>query len=161
MTQYNFESIFAGKSDFLSNAKFSGGLSLESSAEVKEIYEKVYVRDNRLSGQTDIDINNGSLHNFTAEASGNFSFNIKGLQSIQPRRSIVVTILCNMGSSAYVMTNPSTTGFKIDGNAVVVKWIGSSPPPSGFANSINSYTFAIIKNSDISYTVLGSLSRFG
>jgi len=161
MTQYNFESIFAGKSDFLSNAKFSGGLNLESSAEVKEIYEKVHVSDVRLSGQTDIDINNGSLHNFTSEASGNFSFNIKGLQSIQPRRSIVVTILCNMGSSAYVMTNPSTTGFKVDGNAVVVKWIGSSPPSSGFTNSINSYTFAIIKNSSTSYTVLGTLSRFG
>ena len=28
MTQYNFESTFAGKSDFLSDAKFSGGLGM-------------------------------------------------------------------------------------------------------------------------------------
>ena len=66
-----------------------------------------------------------------------------------------------MGSSAYVISNPSTTGFKIDGEAVVVKWIGSSPPSSGFTNSINSYNFAIIKNDTSNYTVLGTLTRFG
>ena len=76
-------------------------------------------------------------------------------------RSIVVTILINMGSSAYVMTNPSTTGFKIDDKAVVVKWINSTPPSSGFTNAVNSYTFAIIKNTSEDYTVLGTLSSFG
>ena len=77
------------------------------------------------------------------------------------KRSIVITTLIPMGSSPYVLSNPSTSGFKIDGTAVVVKWIGSSPPSSGFSNSINSYTFAIIKNSATNYTVLGTLTRFG
>jgi len=161
MTQYNFESTFAGKSDFLSKASFSGGLNLNSAAEVKEIYEKINVNNNPLSGQTNIDIKYGSLHNFTAEATGNFTFDVKNVSALPVNRSIVVTILCNMGSSAYVLSNPSTTGFKIDGIAQTVKWIGSSPPSSGFTNSINSYNFAIIKNSATSYTVLGTLTRFG
>ena len=161
MTQYNFESIFAGRSDFLSDAKFSGGLSLESSANVKEIFEKVCVYTEPAYQNISIDVNKGSLHNYTAESTGNFTFNITGLKSIPKEKSIVVTILINMGSSAYVLSNPSTTGFKIDGEAVVVKWIGSSPPSSGFTNSINSYNFAIIKNSATSYTVLGTLTRFG
>lgn len=161
MTQYNFESIFAGKSDFLSNAKFSGGLSLESSANVKEIFEKVCVYGDSAYQDIAIDINKGSLHNYTAESTGNFTFNITGLRDIPKEKSIVVTILINMGSSAYVISNPSTTGFKIDGEAVVVKWIGSSPPSSGFTNSINSYNFAIIKNDTSNYTVLGTLTRFG
>jgi hypothetical protein len=161
MTQYNFESIFAGKSDFLSNAKFSGGLNLESSANVKEIFEKVCVYGESAYQEIEIDINKGSLHNYTSEATGNFTFNIKGLNSIPIQKSIVVTILINMGSSAYVISNPSTTGFKIDGTAVTVKWISSSPPSSGFTNSINSYNFAIIKNTTTSYTVLGTLTRFG
>jgi len=161
MTQYNFESIFAGKSDFLSNAKFSGGLNLESSANVKEIFEKVCVYGESAYQEIEIDINKGSLHNYTSEATGNFTFNIKGLNSIPIQKSIVVTILINMGSSAYVISNPSTTGFKIDGTAVTVKWISSSPPSSGFTNSINSYNFAIIKNTATSYTVLGTLTRFG
>jgi len=161
MTQYNFESIFAGKSDFLSNAKFSGGLNLESSANVKEIFEKVCVYGESAYQEIEIDINKGSLHNYTSEATGNFTFNIKGLNSIPIQKSIVVTVLINMGSSAYVISNPSTTGFKIDGTAVTVKWISSSPPSSGFTNSINSYNFAIIKNTATSYTVLGTLTRFG
>ena len=66
-----------------------------------------------------------------------------------------------MGSSAYVMSNPSTTGFKIDGNDVIVNWINSTAPTSGFTNAINSYTFAIIKNDKLDYTVLGTLSSFG
>ena len=161
MTQYNFESIFAGKSDFLSNAKFSGGLNLESSANVKEIFEKVCVYGESAYQEIEIDINKGSLHNYISEATGNFTFNIKGLNSIPIQKSIVVTVLINMGSSAYVISNPSTTGFKIDGTAVTVKWISSSPPSSGFTNSINSYNFAIIKNTTTSYTVLGTLTRFG
>lgn len=161
MTQYNFESTFAGKSDFLSRASFSGGLNLESAADVKEIYERVQVNNLPLNGQTTIDVTKGSLHNFTAEATGNFTFDIKNLSFLSENRSIVITILCNMGSSAYVLSNPSTTGFKIDGAARTVKWLGSSPPSSGFTNSINSYNFAIIKNSGTSYTVLGTLSRFG
>ena len=161
MTQYNFESVFAGKSDFLSNAKFSGGLDLQSTANVKEIFEKVCVYGESAYQEIEIDINKGSLHNYTSEATGNFTFNIKGLNSIPIQKSIVVTVLINMGSSAYVISNPSTTGFKIDGTAVTVKWISSSPPSSGFTNSINSYNFAIIKNTTTSYTVLGTLTRFG
>jgi len=161
MTQYNFESVFAGKSDFLSNAKFSGGLDLQSTANVKEIFEKVCVYEESTYQDIEIDISKGSLHNYTSEATGNFTFNIKGLNSIPIQKSIVVTVLINMGSSAYVISNPSTTGFKIDGTAVTVKWISSSPPSSGFTNSINSYNFAIIKNTATSYTVLGTLTRFG
>jgi len=161
MTQYNFESVFAGKSDFLSNAKFSGGLELQSTANVKEIFEKVCVYGESAYQEIEIDINKGSLHNYTAEATSNFTFNIKGFKDIPKEKSIVVTVLINMGSSAYVISNPSTTGFSIDGEAVVVRWIGSSPPSSGFTNSINSYNFAIIKNDTSDYTVLGTLTRFG
>jgi len=167
MTQYNFDSTFAAKAEFLSNTSFlsntnfSGAVNLDSSANVQEIYEKVCVYDKAAYQEIEIDINKGSLHNYTSEATGNFTFNIKGLNSIPIQKSIVVTVLINMGSSAYVISNPSTTGFKIDGTAVTVKWISSSPPSSGFTNSINSYNFAIIKNTTTSYTVLGTLTRFG
>lgn len=151
----------------LGNTEVSGLLDIQSSASVKEIFEKVVVNTESVTGEVNINVLEGSLHNFTSNASGNFTLNIRAnggtpLDSLMlDGRSIVITTLISMGSSAYVMSNPSTTGFKIDGNAVVVKWIGSSPPSSGFTNSINSYTFAIIKNSTASYTVLGTLTRFG
>tara|TARA_A100001234_G_scaffold220828_1_gene234749 strand:- start:2874 stop:3341 length:468 start_codon:yes stop_codon:yes gene_type:complete len=155
MTQYNFESVFAA------NAKFLSGLNVDSSANVKEVFEKVSFKDKVLYQDCKININDGSLHFFDKESKGNFTFNLIGLNNLPNQRSVVITILCTMGTSAYVLSNPSTTGFKIDNTPTTVKWISSSPPTSGFVNSINSYTFAIIKDSKGKYTVLGTLSRFG
>jgi len=156
-----------GTLNSLGNAEVIGSLDLQSSASVKEIFEKNVVSEVSVTGEININVLDGSLHNFTSNASGNFTFNIRANESASlnsvmlEKRSIVVTTLIPMGSSAYVILNPSTTGFKIDGDAVTVKWIGSSPPSSGFSNSINSYTFAIIKNSNQNFTVLGTLTRFG
>ena len=75
--------------------------------------------------------------------------------------SLVITLMIPMGGSAFYLSDASTTGFKIDGTAQSVKWILAQSPNAGFIDSINSYTFAIIKNSKDNYTVLGSLSRFG
>ena len=160
-TYYDGEQTFGSKAFFYENANFEGGLNLEPSANVKEIYEKVCVYDNVSYGEVKLDIGKGSLHNLTKEANSNFTFNIQNIKSMPVGKSIVVTILINMGSSAYVMTNPSTTGFKIDDKAVVVNWINSTPPTSGVTNAINTYTFAIIKNAAEDYTVLGTLSSFG
>lgn len=164
---FNSDLYSYGTLKSLGNAEVIGSLDLQSSASVKEIFEKNVVSEVSVTGEININVLDGSLHNFTSNASGNFTFNIRANESASlnsvmlEKRSIVVTTLIPMGSSAYVISNPSTTGFKIDGNAVVVKWIGSSPPSSGFSNSINSYTFAIIKNSTENYTVLGTLTRFG
>ena len=107
MTQYNFESIFAGNSDFLSNAKFSGGLNLESTANVQEIFEKVCVYKDTAYNELVIDLGKGSLHNYSGQSTGNFTFNITGLRGIPKEKSIVVTVLINMGSSAYVYIKPN------------------------------------------------------
>lgn len=164
---FNDDVYLYGTLKSLGNAEVTGPLDLQSSASVKEIFEKNVVSERSVTGEININILDGSLHNFTSNASGNFTFNIRADENttlnsfMLEKRSIVITTLIPMGASAYVISNPSTTGFKIDGNAVVVKWIGSSPPSSGYSNAINSYTFAIIKNSTDNYTVLGTLSRFG
>lgn len=161
------DATFFGTLKSLSNIEVGGSLDLQSSAFVKEIFEKNVVSDTSVNGEIIINVLDGSLHNFTSNASGNFTFNVRAAEDISlnslmlERRSIVITTLIPMGASAYVISNPSTTGFKIDGTAQTVKWIGSSPPSSGYSNSINSYTFAIIKNKTENYTVLGTLNRFG
>tara|TARA_Y100000004_G_scaffold181458_1_gene227161 strand:+ start:543 stop:1031 length:489 start_codon:yes stop_codon:yes gene_type:complete len=159
-TYYDGEQTFGSKAFFYDNAKFEGGLNLESSANVKEIFEKVCAYDRTSYSEIKIDVGKGSLHNYTKEATSDFTFNIQN-KSMPVGRSIVITILINMGSSAYVLLNPSTTGFKINDKAVVVKWINSTAPTSGFTNAVNTYTFAIIKNAAEDYTVLGTLSSFG
>ena len=162
-----FPRTFGAKVNFYQETKFekglqsNGGLVLNSDAQVQEIFEKVCVYDDVSYGEVSLDIRNGSLHNLTNEPNNNFTFNIKGLNVVPKEKSIVVTILINMGTSAYVMSNPTTTGFKIDDSVVAVKWINSTPPTSGVTNAVNAYTFAIVKNTDTNFTVLGTLSTFG
>ena len=156
-----FPRSFGAKVNFYQETKFEKGLLLNGDAQVKEIFEKVCVYDDVSYGEVKLDIGKGSLHNLTKEPTSNFTFNIQNIKSMPVGKSIVVTILVNMGSSAYVISNPSTTGFKIDDKAVVVRWINSTPPTSGVTNAINTYTFAIIKNAAEDYTVLGTLSSFG
>ena len=160
-----FPRSFGAKVNFYQETKFekglqsNGGLLLNGDAQVQEIFEKVCLYDT-FSSEIEIDIEKGSLHYYVNQATGNFTFNIKSDMLVE--KSIVVTILINMGSSAYVMSNPTSTGFKINGNDVVVKWINSTPPTSGVTNAINAYTFAIVKTTDTpDYTVLGTLSTFG
>jgi hypothetical protein len=170
--QTNIEYTFAEKVNFLESIEVedtvtAGALTVVGTGIVQQLFEKNVVSEASINGEIIINVLDGSLYNFTTNASGNFTFNIRANESTSlnslmlDRRSIVITSLIPMGSSAYVLSNPSTSGFKIDGTAVTVKWIGSSPPSSGFSNSINSYTFAIIKNSADNYTVLGTLTRFG
>ena len=155
-----FPKSFGAKVNFYQQTKFEKGLLLNGDAQVKEIFEKVCLYDAASYSEIEIDIKNGSLHYYTKEATGNFTFNIKSDMLVE--KSIVVTVLVNIGSSAYVISNPTTTGFKINDNNVVVKWINSTAPTSGVTNAVNAYTFAIIKTTDTpDYTVLGTLSTFG
>lgn len=179
MTNFNFDSKFLAKAEFLSSTKFSApttfldAIDLESGAQIRDIFEKTVVRKDYESGSINIDLSKGSLVNFTVDCSTNFTINLRGSAKIGDTpavplreylpigRSIVLTILIPMGSSAYVMSNPTTTGFKIDNVDTTIRWINSTSPTSGFVNATNVYTFAIIRNAEKDYTVLGTLSSFG
>jgi hypothetical protein len=50
--------------------------------------------------------------------------------------------------------------FQVDGNAVTPKWMGGVAPTVGNANSIDSYTFSVIKTGNLAFTMLASQSRF-
>jgi len=157
---FNDDAHFYGK--ILGDLTFSEPVTLENSGIVQQLFEKVVVKDTEiLNGTVDINIYEGSLIKYENDATGNFSFNFKGELnlSMTNKRSLTVSILCPMGSSAYVIT--SSNQVRIDGTVHTVKWIGSSSPSSGFTNSINVYTFVLIKNNVDDYTILGSLSRFG
>ena len=61
------------------------------------------------------------------------------------------------GSTAY---KPAATSVQIDGVTVTPKWNGGTAPSVGNANSIDVYTFTIIKTASATYTVLGTQSKF-
>lgn len=106
-------------------------------------------------------ITQGVLY-YTTNSSANWTLNIRGnsgttLSSmLAVGQSITVAFLATNGATAYYQT-----GFQIDGAAVTPKWQGGTAPTSGNVNSIDSYTFTIIKTAATpTYTVLGQQTKF-
>ena len=71
----------------------------------------------------------------------------------------------NTLSLSYIASQNATntfyqTNMEIDGNAVTPKWQGNSAPTAGNADSLDVYSFTIIKTAANTYTVLGSQTQF-
>ena len=70
--------------------------------------------------------------------------------------AITIVLMATQGSPAYynnvIQVDGTTTG-------VTVKW-QSSVPTGGDINSINAYTYTVIKTASATFTVLASQARF-
>lgn len=98
---------------------------------------------------------------YTSNASANFTINFRGSSSqtlngmLSTGQSFTATFLVTNGATAYY-----PNAFQIDGSAVTPKWAGGIAPSYGNANSIDSYTFTIIKTGSAAFTVLAGSARF-
>lgn len=144
------------------NIGIANTITLQNTGIVQQLFENATISSLALTGIVNLDVLSGTLFYFTANASDNWIFNVRGnssttLNSILPiGKTATITVLCTQGSTARYPTS-----FRIDGASVAPKWIESTAPTVGFVNSINVYTYAIIKTANSSFTVLASQSRFG
>lgn len=104
----------------------------------------------------------GSVWYYTTNASANFTLNFRKSSSVSLStllavgQSVTVVFMNTNGATAYY-----PTAFQIDGVAVTPKWQGGTAPAAGNANSIDVYSFTIIKTAATpSYTVLASQNKF-
>jgi hypothetical protein len=70
-------------------------------------------------------------------------------------QAITVAFLVTNGSTAY-----KPTVFQEDGSAVTPKWNGGSAPSAGNANSIDIYSYTIVKTGNAAFTAFGSQTKF-
>jgi hypothetical protein len=123
--------------------------------------ETITVSATAATGTVDVDIVTSGAKYFTSNASANWTFNFRGDGSttldslLATGQSITVAFLVTNGSTAY-----RPTAFQVDGSSVTPKWNGGTAPAAGNINSIDSYTFTIIKTASATFTVLGAQSRF-
>ena len=123
--------------------------------------EPITIAATAATGTVQVDIVTSGVKYFTSNASDDWAFNFRGdgsttLNSLMSTgQSLTVAFLVTNGSSAY-----KPTSFTVDGNVVSPKWNGGTAPAAGNANSIDSYTFTIIKTANATFTVLGAQSRF-
>ena len=126
---------------------------------VPAIYENATVVATAPGGVVNYNILDQSVLQYTGTPTGNWTLNVRGnsgtaLSSlIVDGQAVTVTFIIAQGAVAYY-----STAFTIDGVAYTPKWQGSAPS-SGFANSTEIYTYAMLKTST-GYNVFATRAAF-
>lgn len=119
--------------------------------------ERLLVSATAASGTVMLDCDSRTLMYFTANASSDWTLNLRGGSSttidskLVTNGSMTVAFLVTNGATAY-----KHSALTIDGVAQTVKWSGGTAPSAGNASSIDAYSFTIIKTAANTYTVLGA-----
>ena len=123
--------------------------------------ERTTVAATAATGTVAFDASTQSVLYFTSNASANWTLNIRGNSSttlnsiLTTGDAITVTHLVTQGSTAYY-----NSAVQIDGTSVTPKWQNGAAPSTGSTNSIDAYTYTIIKTASATYTVIASQSKF-
>jgi VCBS repeat-containing protein len=125
------------------------------------IYENAVSSATAATGTVNFDVLTQSVLQYTTNASGNWTINIRGNSSttldslLSTGQSVTVTFLVTQGSTAYY-----NNAVQIDGASVTPKWQGGTAPSAGNASSVDVYTYAIIKTGSAAYSVYASVVKF-
>jgi hypothetical protein len=128
---------------------------------LKTSKEIIDVSATAATGTVDVDVLTSSVFYYTSDASADWTFNIRGdgsnsLDSIMSTgETLTLAFLVTNGATAYY-----PTAVEIDGSSVTPEWQGGSAPTEGNINSIDSYTFTVIKTGVATFTVLGAQTQF-
>ena len=112
-----------------------------------------------LSGSTNINLSINAVIYYTSNPTGDWTFNFRGDAStpldniLAIGDSMTTAALVTIGATPYYMTT-----LQIDGTTVQPKWV--SEPTAGTANSIEVYTFTIIKTAAAQFTVLATVTPY-
>ena len=136
-------------------------LSASGTTSIYETVEKAAVSGSALTGTVAFNWLDGAVVLYTANASANWTLNVRGNgsttlnSSLSTNDSITIAVLATQGATAYYQS-----AMQIDGSSVTPKWAGGTAPTAGNASSIDVYTFTIIKTASATYTVLASQTKF-
>jgi len=138
-----------------------GRATFNGQGKIQSVAEKVTSSATAATGTINYDVLTQAVLNFTSNAAGNYTLNIRGdgsnsLNSIMDTgESITIAHLVPQGGSAYY-----NNAVQIDGSGVTPEWQGGSAPTEGNASSIDVYTYTIIKTGDATFTTLASQTQF-
>lgn len=143
------------------NGVFAGLTLASDYFHSKSFLETVVTQASALTGTVAVYVRNGAVINCISNASGNWTLNVRSTLSVGLNTAMVtgeclsLTLIVPQGSTAYYQS-----AMQIDGNAVTPKWAGGTAPTAGNANSVDVYTFTIVKTANATFTVLASQTKF-
>jgi hypothetical protein len=151
--------IFAPKT-LTTKQTFLGNVT-STSIKLVSALEGISVSSTVATGTINFDATQHSILYFTGAASGNWTINFRanGSNSLDSIMAVgealtVVHMVTNTGTAFY------NNVVNIDGAATTTKWQGGSAPTAGNINSVDSYSYTIVKTASATFTVFASQTRF-
>jgi hypothetical protein len=150
--------------NFVNGAVSSNTLASNLSMSLIRVLETANIYTTGVGGNVNIDVSNNTVYYFTSNTTANVTFNFRAngvnggnLDSLLSiGQSVSSAILLKQGATRY------RANVCIDSALQVPHWLGNSAP--GYATtqqeSIDTYSFNIIKTAANTYTVLASNSNF-
>jgi hypothetical protein len=137
-----------------------GNLTLVNTT-VTEIQETANVTATAANGTINLDVLSNVVMHLTSNAAANWTINFRGnsattLNAVMANNtSLSASVFANIGSNGYYNSNVT-----IDGTGVTPKWQGGTAPAAGNANSVDCYSYVIIKTGTNTYNVFASQTQF-
>jgi len=160
---------FANAGTFTATQTFAGSSSSASLA-LKNALETCTVTGSAASGALNIDVSTQSVIFYNTATTSPWSLNFRAssgtpLSSFMSQgQSVTVAVLAQIGAVTTAYNSALTVGgsaVTIDGVApAALRWQGGTAPTSGNSNSVDVYTYTIIRTGLSSYTVLASQTKF-
>jgi hypothetical protein len=138
-----------------------GRATFNGQGKIQSVAEKVTTEATAATGTVNYDVLTQAVWNFTSNASANWTLNIRGdgsnsLNNIMDTgESITIAHIVAQGGTAYY-----NSAVQVDGSGVTPEWQGGEAPSEGNANSLDVYSYTVIKTGDAAFTVLASLTQF-
>jgi hypothetical protein len=151
---------FTAANSFTAKQTFTGSSSVISSKFVNAV-EGITVSATAATGTINYDATTQSILYYTTNASANWTVNFRASSgtslntAMSTGESITVVFLVTQGSTAYY--NSAVT---VDGSSVTPKWQNGSAPTAGNINSVDAYSYTIVKTGSAAFTVFASLVQF-
>lgn len=154
--------LIGGSGSPYSTKQVFNGSTTETAMLVKNAEEAVNIVALAPSAVQQLLASSGSVTYFTANATANWTFNLRHsasntLDSVMAvGEAITLVALVQQGAAPFYMN-----ALQVDGVAVTPKWAGGVAPVAGFANSIDAYSLTVIKRGAALFTVLASQTQHG
>jgi hypothetical protein len=142
-------------------ARDAAGKAILTAIDIKTVIETASISASASTGTINIDFSTNPTVYYTLDATNDWTINVRGTSGVTLNDTLTtgqiatITLLATIGA-----TQKRPTVFQVDGVTITPKWMGGVAPTTGNANSIDSYTLAIIKTGNAAFTMLASQSRF-
>jgi hypothetical protein len=160
---YNAQRLTASGNVIAANISTSGNLTFAGTltgGTIALLFERANLTASSPPAIANIDVLTSTIQYWTSNATTNFTANIRG-DSNTPLNNIL-----SVGqSSTLALLVPQATAYfanvvRIDNTTISPVWQGGTTVSAGNANSIDLYTFTIIKTANATFRVFASQTRY-